>query len=235
MIEWAWLFRRYWYMWAFMLLTLVAGIWFEKTRWNMVASLWSVFIAGTVVSLLLEGHGDTYRRRRWLRKHLRDLQPVIDTILNTAGLTAAFAIGLPDEVQLQLRQGETRAVRAQAAARALELACDLAEKPSESAMQRIERAHLLVPDMANFARTVDEMVQTNLGLLRDLTDLLGAVQRYSTACRMFLGSPVGRGAPPTDIGRMTLRYLLPQLGSAAVALCEKCSDIYCDAESLPKG
>lgn len=232
--DWGWLLRRYWYWWLFVLASFGLGITYEPTRWGIVTNAWSVFVAGTAVWLLLEGHGDAYGRRRWLRRHFRDLKPALETILNVAGLTAAFALGLPNDVQLRLRQGASRAARAQAAAEALQFANELAEGASHSATQRIEQAHLLVPDLAIQAQTVDEMVSRNLGLLLQLTDLHGAVQRYSTACRVFLGSSAGQGQPPSEIGRAVLRYVLPEVGRSAIALCETCSDIYLEAEALPK-
>lgn len=231
--SWAWIFKRYWLLVVSTLFTLILGVWYEPTRWNTVTTAWGVFVAGTVVWLLLETRGDAHRRQVWLRQNIKHLRPVLETILNVSGVTATFALGLPNEVQLELRHGSTRNSRRLAAQSAKAYARDMEMTGSELARQRAQSAYLLMPDIERFSTVIREMASENLGLLQGLADLQGALQQYNVACRMFLGSTSLRNpSPPGE--PLWAGVFLSQLGHAAIALSETCSDICCEAGILPE-
>jgi len=224
-----------WLLRVLTVLALASFIWLlfrEEAFWNIIAEAWGVFLAGTVAWWFLLLWEEPIQERVWLRRHRTQLRPVLEAILHAAALTANAALGLSNELQLELREGSTRESRRRAARQALELVGDMAEGRTDAARDRAAKANLLEPDVQRSRRVVQKMAAQNGALLGRLTRLQGDIQQYDVWCGSFLGTPAIHTQPAGETAELAARVFLASLGRAAITLCETCSDTLQEAGAL---
>lgn len=198
------------------------------SRANVVTTVWGGAGVAVVLWWILEQSSEAVQRRVWLRRNAVYLRPVLETFVNTSAVAAAFAVGLSNRVQSGIREGSL-AARAPLIAEAQQHVTDFAEDRLPEAAQKAERAHLLTEDVRLFARGIQEAADQNAGLLARCPEVLGSVQQYLVACRMFLGSPAAHPEAGGEYGPIFARFLLAQIGGSALALCDPSSRVLCEA------
>lgn len=234
MPSWHYFLKRHWFILALTIGTFLPGIIYEPTRWNIITEAWGAFIAGIILWIFLEWKSDDFQTEVWLRKSAKHLNPIVSTILNSSGLVATLSLGLPDELQLDLRTGPTRELRRQAALKAYDFVKDMSEEGNETVRYRATKAYLLADDIKlQLNHGVNEIISENIAFLSRLTELHGAIQQFNVKCRIFLGAGAIHEQPQSEIGFQTSKISLAELGHTAITLCETCSDILEKAGILP--
>jgi hypothetical protein len=214
-------------LWLISLVWFIMMLPFVATRWNAIATLWGVLGVGLLVSLILEEQGEDIQRRVWLRKNAVHVRSFLEQVLNSAGLVATFAVGLPNDISTPLRFADKIAKRREVAkqARALAKAYGEGKAPVHA---------LTLPNYDNWSVTVADSrkwigayVSSNLPLLSRMTEVLGLINRFDLVTA-FVSTTFATGTPPEEIESFQRSTRL-MVTNAAIDLCEQCSELLFEA------
>ncbi len=213
-------------------LSFVAMLPFEATRWNAVAELWGVVGAGAVFWFVSERHSESIQRRVWLRKHAPYVRMVLERIVDNAGWAARATLDLPDDLHQQLTHGATGEQRYVAAEKAREYVARVAEAGVVRNKDTKRLGNTLNQSITGF-----ELAFNDHGAVLDrLTELQASLHDCMSYCRFIAWSApaLQEEFPESMFHRFVSTQLPAKAGEAALAICEKSANILVEAGELPE-
>ncbi len=213
---------------AIVVLSFVAMLPFEATRWNAVAELWGVVGAGAVFWFVSERHSESIQRRAWLRKHAPYSQMVLDRLVDNAGMAARATLNLPDDLHQRLTRGATGEQRRRAALEARQYVARVARSGMEDTEYLEDTLNACI---AGFEQALNQ----HGGVLDRLTELQASLHACVSNCRFVATFPMAlqEGLPEVSFLRYLTTRVPSEAGEAALAICEKSAAILVESGRLP--
>lgn len=205
-------------------------LFFEATRWNIVAELWGVVGAGALFWYFTEQRSENIQRKAWLRRNRTYVRAVIERVLLNAALVMHYTLGAPDDLYNDLIRGKTREVRRRAAQKIRVLVAEVDQgKP-----RRLHGQMGLDECISQGQFGLEKVMIESSDVFGRLTDLHAVTRLCVERCRwVAIFDPTLREVKPAGgLARWLQTGLPADAGEAALVVCEVCADILVEAGEL---